>query len=350
MVAARLDAATRDIVTVTNTVVRVMASNLTPTSQKYEPPAIRILQALKPDVVAMQEFNYSSNTPAQIRAFIDTAFGTNFNYYRETNSGYSIPNGIVSRFPMITNGSWDDALIGDRGFAWARLDVPGSNDLWVVSVHLKASSGSASTRSSQATNLKSLIAANIPTNAWLVVAGDMNLENRNEAALTTFKTFLSDAPIPTDQATNANTSNARSKPYDVVLPSFTLVTNFVPSVIGGQSFSNGLVFDSRVFTPLAAVSPVEAADSGIPQHMAVIKDFRIAHTITNAVNVPQPVLAISRSNVLRWNAVGGVRYSVEQSTNLPDWTTSATVTATSTVVSWTNGTTVGARKFYRVGF
>jgi endonuclease/exonuclease/phosphatase family metal-dependent hydrolase len=347
---AGVTAATRNVVVATNTVVRVLASNLTPNSQEYEPPAIRILQALKPDVVAMQEFNYSNNTPAQLRAFIDTAFGTNFQYYRETNSGYSIPNGIVSRFPIAAAGSWDDTLIGDRGFAWARLDLPGSNDLWVVSVHLKASSSSASTRSSQATNLKNLIAANIPSNAWLVVAGDMNLENRSEAALTTLKTILSDAPVPTDQSTNANTNTGRTKPYDLVLPGFTFATNFTPSVVGGLTFSNGLVFDSRVFAPLAAVPPVQAADSGIPQHMAVIKDFRVQHTVTNTLNVPEPALSLSRSNVLRWNTVAGVHYTIEHSTNLPAWTTSATVTATSTVVSWTNGPAGGARRFYRVGF
>ncbi|MCU0788335.1 MAG: hypothetical protein MUC91_09120 [Verrucomicrobia bacterium] len=79
-----------------------MASNITGDPQKYEAPQIRILQGLAPDVVAIQEFNYLNNTPAEIRSFVDTAFGTNFYYYRE--SGYAIPNGVISRWPIINSG------------------------------------------------------------------------------------------------------------------------------------------------------------------------------------------------------------------------------------------------------
>src|SRR6266581_3022218 len=84
----------------TNTPVRIMAANLNGNTQSYQPFAIRIFQGLKPDIVAIQEFNYSNNAPADIRSMVDTAFGTNFSYFRESNSGYSIPNGIVSRYPI----------------------------------------------------------------------------------------------------------------------------------------------------------------------------------------------------------------------------------------------------------
>ena len=114
------DAALRDLLVPTNSVVRVMAANLNGNSQKIEPFAIRIFQGLKPDLVAIQEFNYSNNTPAQIRSSIDTAFGTNFNYYRESGAGYDIPNGIISRFPILTNATWDDPQIPNRGFAFHR--------------------------------------------------------------------------------------------------------------------------------------------------------------------------------------------------------------------------------------
>ena len=62
--------------------VRVMAANLNGNSQTYEPFALRILQGLKPDVVAIQEFNYSNNAATDFRAMVDTAFGTNFAFYR----------------------------------------------------------------------------------------------------------------------------------------------------------------------------------------------------------------------------------------------------------------------------
>ena len=52
----------------------------------------------------------------------------------------------------------------------------------------------------------------------------------------------------------------------------------MPVVIGENSFANGLVFDSRVYTPLSDVAPVVQSDSGATnmQHMAVIRDFRLS--------------------------------------------------------------------------
>src|SRR4051812_39784070 len=122
----------------TNVNLRVMAANLNGDPQTYQPFAIRIFQGLKPDVVAIQEFNYNGNTSSDIRSFVDTAFGTSFNYFRETNSGYNIPNGIISRYPIIAADSWVDTVQSqpNRGYAWARISIPGTNDLYVVSVHL----------------------------------------------------------------------------------------------------------------------------------------------------------------------------------------------------------------------
>ncbi len=269
-----------------NVTVRVMAANITSgNGQSYETAGINIFQGLQPDIVAIQEFRYGSgSTASQLRTLVDTAFGTNFNFFCE--SGYNIPNGIVSRYPILAAGSWDDALISDRGFAWAQIDLPGTNDLYVVSVHLY-SSGSATDRNTEATEIKNYIQANFPANAWVIVAGDFNTSSRGEACVSTFKTFLSDDPIPTDNNLNPNTSEPRSKPYDYVLPSLSLVSRLVPSVIGAQSF-NGLVFDSAVFTPLSAVAPVAAGDSHTlnMQHMAVIKDFSITVEGGGVTNPP----------------------------------------------------------------
>jgi endonuclease/exonuclease/phosphatase family metal-dependent hydrolase len=269
----------------TNFTFRVMAANLPGDPQKYEAPQIRILQGLSPDIVAIQEFNYLGNSVSEIRAFVDTAFGTNFVYFRE--SGYSIPNGIISRWPILSSGSWPDSVVPDRGFAWAQIDLPGTNDLYVVSVHLYAS-GSAGDRNTEALAIKSLVQANFPADAWVVVAGDMNTDTRSEAAITTFKTFLSDSPIPTDAATGGDpdTNLNRSKPYDYVLPSFSLTNALTNVVIGSQSFPKGLVFDSRVYTPLAEVSPVQFNDSASCQHMAILKDFAVTATGTNPPAAP----------------------------------------------------------------
>src|SRR5207249_732862 len=167
-------------------VLRVMSANLTSGNlQKYETPGLDIFKGLKPDVVAIQEFNYSNNTASDFKEMLDSTFGTNFSYFRETNSGYSIPNGIISRYPIIDAGSWDDSFVPDRGFAWARIALPGTNDLYVVSVHLYGS-GTAGDRNGEATAIKGQIQANFPAGAWVIVAGDFNTSSRTEAAVTTF--------------------------------------------------------------------------------------------------------------------------------------------------------------------
>jgi endonuclease/exonuclease/phosphatase family metal-dependent hydrolase len=303
------------VVMATNTVITLMACNLTGNSQKYEDPQIRILQGLKPDIVAIQEFNHSNNTPAQIRAFIDTALGAQYQYYRESSATetYSIPNGIISRHPIVQSGSWDDTLIPDRGFAWARIRIPGSNDLFVVSVHLKASSGYASTRSMEAGNLRTYIQAQFPSNAWVIVAGDLNTAARTEAALGVLTTFLSDSPVPSDTVAggNENTNLGRSAPYDYVLLSFAMTNRLVGTAMNGVTFPRGLVFDSRVFSPLAAVPPVQFADSGSGQHMAVLKAISVEHTATNWVELAPPTLTLFRDGPLAWTALAGMTWSVE---------------------------------------
>lgn len=161
--------------------VRVMAANLNGNTQSYQPFALRILQGLKPDVVCIQEFNYGGNTATDFRSMLDTCLGTNYVYYREPfNAGGDIPNGVISRYPILAAGSWADTVQSqpNRGFAWAQIQVPGTNTLYVVSVHLLTSS--AANRGAEAANLQTLIQANFPSNAWVVVAGDFNTDSRTE--------------------------------------------------------------------------------------------------------------------------------------------------------------------------
>src|SRR5579863_9090921 len=73
-----------------NVVVGVMAANLTSgNNQSYLAPGLDIFEGLKPDIVAIQEFNYTStttngvNTPAAFQEMIDNTFGSSFSYFRE---------------------------------------------------------------------------------------------------------------------------------------------------------------------------------------------------------------------------------------------------------------------------
>jgi endonuclease/exonuclease/phosphatase family metal-dependent hydrolase len=254
--------------------LRVMAANLPGNTQKIEPYAINIFKGLKPDVVAIQEFNCGDNSTEAFQSFVSSTFGPDFSWYREPISG--IPNGVISRYPFVQAGSWADPLVSNRGFAWAQIDVPGTNDLYVVSVHF-LTSGSGD-RTEEANTVKARILSTFPAGAWIIVAGDFNTGSRSETAVTTFSGFLSDSPIPTDAVTggNSNTSLDRSKPYDYVLVSHSMTNRMTNTVVGTYSFAKGLVFDSRVFPNVEAnVPPVKVSDSGQGQHMAVVKDFHI---------------------------------------------------------------------------
>ena len=95
--------------------------------------------------------------------------------------------------------------------------------------------------------------------------------------MSTFGSFLSDNPIPTDAESggNSNTSINRNHPHDYVLPSFSFTNLMTASAFPSHSFSNGLVFDSRVYTPLSDVTPAQFGDSSNAQHMAVSKVYDV---------------------------------------------------------------------------
>ena len=292
-----------------NVNIRIMAANLNGNTQSYQPFALRILQGTKPDVVCIQEFNYTStnglgvNTDAAFREMLDTAFGTNYVYFREpfTANG-DIPNGIISRYPIIASGSWADTeqTQPNRGFAWAQIDIPGTNDLYVVSVHLLTSTSTH--RANESIALKALMQANFPANAWAVVAGDFNAGSRSETCVTTYNGYLTDFPVPVDNLGNSDTSGGRNAPHDYVLPSLTLTNFETATVFPSHSFPTGLVFDSAVYTPLTDASPVQSGDSGQAQHMAVMKDFLIPAGVGLVTNPPsitsQP---LSQTNVAASN-------------------------------------------------
>ncbi|MEL6455861.1 MAG: endonuclease, partial [Cyanobacteria bacterium J06623_5] len=173
-------------------------------------------------------------------------------------------------------GEWNDAQVGNRDFAWAQIDIPGEQDLWAVSVHFLTRS--ASVRNTEANAVRRLVTDNIPEGDYLVIGGDFNTRNSGEAALETLADLVdTDPPYPTDRSGRTGTNASRRRPYDWVLADADLAPLEVPVVIGENTFPHGLVFDSRVYTPLADVAPVQPEDSGATnmQHMAVIRDFVI---------------------------------------------------------------------------
>jgi len=256
------------------TPIRVLAANISSgAASTYDPPeSIRILQGLHPDVALLQELGYGDGSAGDLRAFVDEAFGKDFVVFRE--DGAQIPNGIVSRYPLLTSGRWQDPEVDNRGFVYAKLDVPGPRDLWAVSVHLLTTG--ATDRRSEAKALVDELTKVLGPDDLLVIGGDLNTDARSESCLDELAAVVeTEGPYPVDHAKNGSTNAPRNKPYDWLLASSLLTNRQTATTIGKSTFGSGLVFDSRVYEPLTEVAPIQVGDSAAlnMQHMPVVRDF-----------------------------------------------------------------------------
>jgi Endonuclease/Exonuclease/phosphatase family len=366
--------------------IRIVAGNISSgNGQDYDlGHGIRIFQGVKPDIVLIQEFNYLNNTAANIRGFVDTTFGTTFSYFRESNTG-SIPNGVISRYPILESGQWV-STVAERDYSWARIDLPGSRELLAISVHLPTAS--ASVRNSEAQDLIDYIntyyAANGAARAtdYLVVGGDFNTDSRTEACLNTLGAAVTigtvhpvglypnpnPGPSSPPFLPNPNTNAGRNKPYDAVYAGKGLHALQAPTVIGNSTFPGGLVVDTRYYSPIAELAPALTGDSGVTgmQHMAIVKDFLLP------IPADPPVLDILASTIkttaprqvtLTFRSTSGATYEVQASPTLTtaSWSTLGSLTASAASTTATLVATAPAagqlldsllatstRRFYRV--
>lgn len=249
--------------------ITIASANLSDnTSQAYDDPGIRILQALKPDIVGIQEFNYKAGTSQDL---VRRLFGPSFYFVRE-KGGARLPNGILSRWPITAWGQWEDPYVGNRSFVWATIQIPGPRPVHVVSVHLVQNR--VARRAPEARHLLGLIRAQFPPDDYVVLCGDFNVVGRNADALAELTRWFVDDHPPADQAGNRNTNANRTRPYDFVLPNPALAQHHAPTILAGQTFPDGLVFDTRLWNP--PPPPAEWEDSGRNlQHLPVLKTFRI---------------------------------------------------------------------------
>jgi hypothetical protein len=316
--------------------LRIVAGNLPAgTSPTYnDGSGIRIFQGLDADVALVQEVKYTAGA----RAFVDTAFGTEFQFVIGTGR---IPNAVVSRYPIVEGGEWDDRSVSDRGFTWARIDIPGDIDLWAVSIHLLTRSAGA--RNTQAHDLIAEISAVVPSSDWVVIGGDLNTNSRGESAINTLGSVVeTSGPYPVDRNGNGNTNQSRGRPYDWVLVSEALDDLETPVVIGSNEFANGLVADTRVYSPIAELAPARSSDSGTNnmQHMAVVRDFDIPDGETpSSVHVDSPnggeELAIGSHHAITWTATGIGTVDIDYATDGTSFTRVATVPASAGAFDWT---------------
>lgn len=257
-------------------VLRIAAANLTSgNGQSWDlGHGARILAGLQADVALLQELRVGDGSPAALEAWVAATVGDGHAIHREED--VAIPNGVVSRYPILAAGAWDDPMVGDRELVWARIDVPGERDLWAVSVHFLSTSSSK--RRAEAIALVDRVRAEVPDDDLLVIGGDLNAGSMGEQQFDVLaEVVVTDGPRPVDGDGNPNTNRSRERPYDHVLPDPDLAALAVPTVVGGHMFAAGAVIDTRVFDPIAALAPATSDDSAAPQmqHMAVIRDFAV---------------------------------------------------------------------------
>ncbi len=89
--------------------------------------------------------------------------------------------------------------------------------------------------------------------------------------------MITAGPYPADKNGNENTNASRAKPYDAVYPDADLNAIRTPVRIGNNSFANGTVVDTRVYTPITDLAPAQTSSSAASnmQHMAVVRDFAL---------------------------------------------------------------------------
>ena len=267
--------------------VRIIAANLTSgNGQDYDlGHGIRMLNALKPDIVLVQEMNYKSNSDANYKEFSQAILGTD---YYAVESGVNIPNGIISKWPITSNGYWNDPTLTDRELMWGIIDIPGPIDIFAVSVHLHTSPSSDQVTASLVIvdEVKKHKNAN-PGQFYYVVGGDFNgTSSVSSNGFGKDGTFYVSSPHPADDNGNVNTNANRNSQYDFVLGDNTMHGFQIPVVYksnvnySATTYTNGLVFDTRTFSQseLDEYFPdALTSDSGASsmQHMAVVKDYFI---------------------------------------------------------------------------
>ena len=296
--------------------IRLMAANLSSGNhQSYDDPTDngctatdygegegkRLIESVKPDVVMIQEFNYigptcslsSGNGDAEISGFVNSlsqAVGFTYSYYREPYVSGGIPNGIISRYPILASGHWTDSSVSNRSYTWAEIDIPGSVNLWAISVHL-LTKGSTYRSTETSELLNTYIKPNIPAGDYVVIGGDYNTQSRGEQCIVNLQndfvtTGESGGNYPQDQNGNDDTNQSRGHPEDWVLANNALDRYATTVTVGAESFPYGLVLDSRVFNTLGELSditPVLANDSyaynssgsTTMQHMGIVRDFLV---------------------------------------------------------------------------
>ncbi|MCC6449191.1 MAG: choice-of-anchor J domain-containing protein [Candidatus Aureabacteria bacterium] len=265
--------------------LRVMSWNVSKLTTKAGIETVRIIQGLQPDVACLQEWYVDYPGDYDFDGWVSTAFGAEFVYHR-ASSGYQ-PNGIVSRWDILSSGSWPDLQRANYYHDWAVIDLPGATNLQVVSVHLHSSDEAI--RKAQIKDVIDYIETNFSNSHYLMLGGDFNTANRTSEPIPTLLNstnwsgscwVTTSDGTPTDQAGGDDDTNVnRTYNYDWLIPNTLLGAEIMNLDLGEDSgaYAGGIVFDSRVFTPLSAVAPAQYGDTanGDQDHCPVMKSYDV---------------------------------------------------------------------------
>lgn len=265
--------------------LRVMSWNVSKLTTKAGIETVRIIKGLQPDVACLQEWYVDYPADYDFDGWISAAFGAEFVYHR-ASSGYQ-PNGIVSRWDILSSGSWPDLQRENYYHDWAVIDLPGATNLQVVSVHLHSSDEAI--RIEQIKDIIHYIEANFSNSHYLMIGGDFNTANRTSQPIPTLLNsanwsgscwVTTSDGTPTDQAGGDDDTNVnRTYNYDWLIPNTLLGAEIMNLDLGEDSgvYTGGIVFDSRVFTPLSAVDPAQYDDTanGDQDHCPVMKSYDV---------------------------------------------------------------------------
>ncbi|HNW82128.1 MAG TPA: hypothetical protein PKG52_04475, partial [bacterium] len=204
---------------------------------------------------------------------------------------FQIPNGIVSKWPITSSGYWDDPTLSNRELMWAVIDIPGSIDIFAISVHLHTDPAADQVTAAQVITKEVYnFRTAHPGEYYYVVGGDFNgttsVSNSGFGQYNGSNIFYVSGPHPVDDNSNEDTNAGRSKHYDYVLGDYNMHGFQIPVVYNSninsstKTYTNGLVFDTRTFTQSVLneyFSPALVGDSAASnmQHMAIVKDYLI---------------------------------------------------------------------------
>ncbi|NJN48056.1 MAG: hypothetical protein HC808_18035 [Candidatus Competibacteraceae bacterium] len=134
----------------------------------------------QPAVVLFQNFIIGDNSPSDLDDWVITNFGAEFTYVHDAKS--TVPSAVISRFTIAEYGVWSDleSKYGDGRSLYARIDLPGERDLWVINAHLSPES---ELRLRQTETLLERIITQLPKEDFLLFGGQLNITDNADPAL-----------------------------------------------------------------------------------------------------------------------------------------------------------------------